>query len=379
MKKAGFLKPLPVPDRIWREISMDFITGLPESEGRTNLLVITERLSKGVILEAMSTIEAEDVAKVLLRTFYRQHGLPAAIVSDRGSQFTGALWTHLCGQLGIVRRLSTAFHPQTDGSTERMNQTVEVYLRTYTTKAQDNWVNLLPMAELAINNRDAQSIGVSPFFLGHGYHMETIQIAEPVRSAPTPRNPRERGEEIVQQLRRAREWAQTSMAVAQQEQEEAANRTRQQAPQFRVGDKVWLNLQNVRTTRPSKKLDWKNAKYTVTEVVGSHSYRLNMPPGIHNVFHSDLLRTAATDPLESQETDDEQPEPIQVDGENEYSVEAILDHRTARRGRGTREELLVKWTGYAQPTWEPRVNFEDTIALDAYEAPIGKEGGDVTG
>jgi hypothetical protein len=104
-----------------------------------------------------------------------------------------------------------------------------------------------------------------------------------------------------------------------------------------------------------------------------------MPPGIHNVFHSDLLRTAAIDPLELQETDDEQPEPIQVDGENEYSVEAILDHRTARRGRGAREELLVKWTGYAQPTWEPRVNFEDTVALDAYEASIGEEGGDVTG
>ena len=120
-RKAGFLKPLPIPNRLWREISMDFVTGLPESEGCTNLLVITDRLGKGVILEGMRTTEAEDVARVLLRTFYRQHGLPTAIVTDRGPQFTGALWTRFCELLSIVRRVSTAFHPQTDGSTERIN------------------------------------------------------------------------------------------------------------------------------------------------------------------------------------------------------------------------------------------------------------------
>ena len=206
---------------------MDFITGLPESEGCTNLLVITDRLGKGVILEGMRTIEAEDVARVLLRTFYRQHGLPTAIVTDRGSQFTGALWTQFCKLLTIVRRLSTAFHPQTDGSTERMNQTVETYLRTYINRAQDNWVELLPMAELAINNRNAQSTGVSPFFLSHGYHVEAIQLPDNVRPVVSARSPIERSEQIVQQLQKAREWAQTSIAVAQQEQEELANRTRQ--------------------------------------------------------------------------------------------------------------------------------------------------------
>lgn len=372
-RKAGFLKPLPIPDRLWREISMDFITGLPESEGCTNLLVITDRLGKGVILEGMRTIEAEDVARVLLRTFYRQHGLPTAIVTDRGSQFTGALWTQFCKLLTIVRRLSTAFHPQTDGSTERMNQTVETYLRTYINRAQDNWVELLPMAELAINNRNAQSTGVSPFFLSHGYHVEAIQLPDNVRPVVSARSPIERSEQIVQQLQKAREWAQTSIAVAQQEQEELANRTRQQAPQFKVGEKVWLNLQNVRTTRQSKKLDWKNAKYTVLEAIGTHSYRLDTPPGIHDVFHVDLLRTAATDPLDSQALDDQQPEPIQVDGEDEYGVEAILDHRTMRRGRGTREEVLVKWSGYAQPTWEPRTALEDTLALGAYELSQGQQ------
>jgi ribosomal protein L19 len=164
------------------------------------------------------------------------------------------------------------------------------------------------------------------------------------------------------------------MAVAQQEQEEAANRTRQQAPHFRVGDKVWLKLKNVRTTRPSKKLDWKNAKYTVTEVIGSHSYRLNTPPGIHNVFHSDLLCTASTDPLDSQVTDDAQPGPVIVGEEEEYEIERILGSKIVRRGRGLQKQYFVKWTGYAEPTWEPASALQDVAALDAYEAQI-KEGG----
>ena len=127
-RKQGFLKPLPVPNRLWSEISIDFITGLPLSDGCTNLAVITDRLGKGVILEPMRTTEAQDVAALFIRTFYRHHGLPTAIVSDRGTQFTSALWKRVCQLLGIVRRLSTAYHPETDGSTERMNQTVEIYV-----------------------------------------------------------------------------------------------------------------------------------------------------------------------------------------------------------------------------------------------------------
>ena len=89
------------------------------------------------------------------------------------------------------------------------------------------------------------------------------------------------------------------MALAQQAQEEYANKTRGQSVSYKVGDKVWLNLKNVRTDRPSKKLDAKHAKFTITEVISSHAYRLNTPGEIHNVFHSSLLRPAALDPLPS--------------------------------------------------------------------------------
>ena len=113
----------------------------------------------------------------------------------------------------------------------------------------------------------------------------------------------------------------------------------------------------------------------MTEVIGSHSYRLNTPSNIHNVFHSDLLRTASTDPLDSQISDDSQPGPVIVGNEEEYEIEKILKDRIIRIGKGSRKQYLVKWTGYAEPTWEPADALEDTAALAAYE----ERGGNVTG
>lgn len=349
-RKQGFLKPLPVPERIWSEISMDFITELPESNGCTNLLVITDRLGKGVILEGMKKITADALADVFIRSFYRHHGLPKAIVSDRGTQFVSAMWGRICNLLKIVRRLSTAFHPETDGSTERMNQTLETYLRMFVDWGQTNWATLLPLGELAINVREAASTGVSPFFLTHGYHMNPVEVHEEELSLSSGDSPIQRADRVVRRLREAAEWAQAAMATAQQTQEETTNRSRQQAPRFVVGDKVWLDLSKIRTSRCSKKLDAKYAKFSVIEVIGSHSFRLDTPPGIHNVFHSSKLRLAATDPLPSQDSTDIQPKPVLVGDELEYEVEKILKERVVRRGRGHIKQYLVKWTGYQRPT-----------------------------
>lgn len=367
-RRQGFLKPLPIPDRIWQEISMDFITDLPLSSGCTNLMVITDRLGKGVIFEALPNIEAETVARVFVQCYYRHHFVPRAIVSDRGTQFVGILWARVCQLLKIQRRLSTAYHPETDGATERMNQTLEAYLRTFVDFDQDNWVELLPFAELAINNRDAASTGVSPFFLSHGYNVELTQVSYDDLSTREGESPVQKADRIIGQLKRATEWAQSAMAVAQQVQEDSKNRTRQQATNFRVGDKVWLDLRDVRTRRPSKKLDVKYAKYTITEVISSHAFRLNTPPGIHNVFHSSKLKLASTDPLPSQQRTDAQPEPQIIGDQAEYEVEKILGERVVQRGRGQKTEYLVKWVGYREPTWEPVNALQDVAALDSYEA-----------
>lgn len=369
-RRHGLLKPLPIPDRMWRQVSVDFIEKLPLSEGCTNIMVIVDRLSKGVILEGLGNIGADSVARVFLGEFYRRHGLPDGIVSDRGPAFVSAVWKRVCQLLSIKRHLSTAYHPETDGGTERMNAVVEAYLRTFVDYQQSRWKELLPCAELALCNRDAASTGMSAFFLCHGYHLEPIRLAESVAERPTE-SPVARGERIVKKLADAQELAQASLASAQELQEHYSNEYRQSAPQYKVGDKVWLDLRNIRTDRPSKKLDARNAKYTVLEPVGSHAYRLDTPPGIHNVFHTWLIRPAADDPLPSQQQLDWQPPAIVgEDAESEYEVESILGERHRGRGRGRQRQVLVKWRGYIRPTWEPASALQDTAAMEDFEGRV---------
>ena len=263
-----------------------------------------------------------------------------------------------------------------------MNQTLETYLRNFVSHAQDDWYDLLPSAQLAISDRNAASTGISPFFLMHGYHLDHLNIREDLghttkgqknvtkqKNDGTTRDwrrtkisPIAEADDIVRKLRDAREWAQTSMAAAQQAQEENTNRHRQQAPHYKPGDKVWLTLKNITTDRPAKKLDAKQAKYTVIESVGSHSYRLDTPPGMHDVFHTQLLRPVANDPLTSQENDDSQPIPLLIgeNADNIYDVEDIRDEKTSKNGR---KKYLVKWKKWARPTWEPATALEDTTAL----------------
>ncbi|KAM4060442.1 reverse transcriptase (RNA-dependent DNA polymerase) [Hirsutella rhossiliensis] len=334
-KRRGLLKPLPIPDRIWSELSIDF------SNGSTNLMVVTDRLSKSVVLESLKDITAETTARALLRNVVQHHGVPRAIVTDRGTQFTSRLWQRLCELLRVKQRLSTAWHPETDGATERANQEVERYLRIFAAYAQDNWEELLPAAMMAINNHNSTSTGLSPFFITHGYHVDLIQVKEKLRTDGS----------IVQRFREATEWAQAAIASAQEQQEKNANSRRQPSDQFKPGDKVWLRLRNIRSNRPSKKLDWLSAKYTVLRPLG-HTRRLDTPPGIHNVFHVSLLRLAADDPLPSQTSDDYRPPAILTDDGELWKWKRFWTGRKSER--------------VESPTWEPVKYVADTIALASW-------------
>ena len=360
--RQGFLKPLPIPDRIWSEVSMDFITMLPISEKCGNIVVVTDRLSKGVIADGLEDIEAETVAKWFLRRYYPHHFLPRAIVSDRGAQFTGALWKRICDTLQIQRRLSTAFSPETDGSTERANEVVETVLRQLVDWSQDNWMEWLQIGVGAICGRNATSTGVAPFFMTHGWNQDLFDFDSTPKS--TRKSPVSQADDILRKLKEVREWAEAAMATAQEAQEKATNRRRTQAPQYHIGDKVWLSLENIRTDRPSKKLDQRYAMYTVLEALGSHAYRLDTPPGIHNAFHTRLLRPVISDPLPGQVIHEPQSPGIQQGEHVEYGVEEIVDQK---RGRGSSDRYLVRWVGYKKPTWEPYDFVKDIVAMDRWE------------
>jgi reverse transcriptase-like protein/integrase-like protein len=366
--KQGLLKPLPIPERIWSEIHIDFITELPPTgrDKATNLMGITDRLTKGVILEAMDDISAEAVARRLFWCYFPHHGIPTTITSDRGPQFVSDMWTHLCTLMGVKRRLSTAYHPQTDGGQERMNQEIEKMLRIWVTYAQSNWGDLLPVVTTALNNRDATATGISPFFFTHGYHMNPVQLKD---DRPAPKKPGQKiAEDFVARIQEASEWAQAAIAWTQDRQEQTANKHKKAAPNYKAGDWVYLDLRNVKTARPSKKLDWLHAKYRVVEQKSSHSYQLDVPGRIHPVFHVDLLRPAAANPLPSQKTEDSREGPVLVDGHEEWRVERILDEKLVGRGKRRSRKLLVKWVSYTTPTWEPVDNLKDTEAFQNWES-----------
>ncbi len=159
------LKPNETPERRWGMISMDFIMPLPKSEGYTGILVVMDRLTKMAhFIPIKKTIDSIETAQTLMKQVFKLHGLPDKIISDRGSQFASHVLQEMYKVLGITVALSTAYHPQTDGQTERVNQDLETYLRLFCTHQQDDWSTWLHLAEFAYNNRHHSTIKTSPFY-----------------------------------------------------------------------------------------------------------------------------------------------------------------------------------------------------------------------
>jgi hypothetical protein len=159
--------PLLPPSAPWQGITMDFVTDLPEStaSGYTGIAVIVDRLTKmAMYLPCRKDIDSPELARMFFEHVICKHGIPDNIITDRGPQFTSLFWDRVCSHLSIDHRLSTAFYPQTDGQTDRQNQTMEQYLCAFCNYEQDNWVELLPLAEFAYNNSMHASTRMTPFW-----------------------------------------------------------------------------------------------------------------------------------------------------------------------------------------------------------------------
>ena len=181
----GLLKPLSVPERPWKMISMDFIVELPRSEGFTTIFVVVDRLSKMAhFLPMRGTPSASETARMFIKEIVRLHGVPANIVSDRGVQFTSRFWRALCEALNIGLSFSSAYHPQSNGQTERTNQTVEQYLRCFSSFSQEDWASLLPLAEFAYNNSIHSATRQSPFYANYGFHPLFMSNSVPESTVP---------------------------------------------------------------------------------------------------------------------------------------------------------------------------------------------------
>lgn len=165
----GYLQPLPIPERVWSEISMDFIVGLPKSQGKYVIFVVVDRLSKYAHFMALShPYTSCCVAQMSLDSIYKLHGLPNSIVSDRDSVFLSHFWQSLFKLLKVDLKMSTAYHPQTDGQTEVVKKCLECFLRCMTGERSKEWVQWLPLAELWYNTNKNSSTNVTPFEVVYG-------------------------------------------------------------------------------------------------------------------------------------------------------------------------------------------------------------------
>lgn len=357
-RHQGLLQPLPIPERPWQDISVDFITHLPASSGFDAIFVVVDRLTKmRHYVPCYMTDSAEEAARLFTREIYRLHGAPTSIVSDRDVRFVNSFWEHLSNRLQLDTRLTVAHRPQGDGQTERMNAVLEQHLRAYISYLQDDWADWLPLAEFSANSLRSETTGITPFFANYGFHPRLGIEPHEVPDTPAAR----RADTFADHMSTILEFLREQTLLAQARYEDSANKSRSTAPKFEVNQLVWLNAKNIKTLRPRKKLDWKNlGPFPIAEVLGPYTYRLKLPLSltIHDVFNVDQLYLAADNPLPGQIV--EPPPPVLVEQTPEYEVAEVLDCR--RKGRGF--QYLIRWTGYDDPTFESaRVIFEDVPEL----------------
>jgi len=356
--RHGINMLLEIPSRPWEGVTMDFVTDLPEStaSGYTEILVIVDRLTEmAIYLPCRKDIDSPELARPFFEHVICKGGVADKIVTDRSTQFTSRFWTRVCSHWSTDNRLSTAFHPQTDGQTERQNQTMGQYLRAFCNYEQDNSVELLPLADFAYNNAIHASTRMTPFWANYQYH--------PVVQFKAPKQPSSLKSQI-QADTFAAGLEETHQTLRKNLQEAQARQTKYAGSKlvvFEVVDKVWLSTRHFQTTRPSKKLDYKRTGlYTVSKVINKNVYKLDLPYTIrkHNVFQVSLL-DHYTPPTAGQPPSE--PQPTIVDDSDKWEVDRILD--STRRYR--KLHYLVQWAGYiyVRTSWEPAENLGNAQEL----------------
>src|SRR4051812_5808153 len=244
----GLLKQLPIPERPWNSISMDFIETLLTSNDYNAILVIVDRLTKqSIFIPTSNTCTSKDLAQLFVLHVFSKHGVPEHITSDRGSEFVSRFFRSLGTALNMKLHFTSGYHPQGNGQTERTNQTLEQYLRIFCNYQQDNWSPLLPIAEFAYNNAPSATTGISPFFANKGY-LPNIRVY-PERNIASSR-----ARNFVVDLDELHSKLKSAISDAQKRYQASADTRRIPPPDFKVGQQAFVKAQFFRTTRPSKKL-----------------------------------------------------------------------------------------------------------------------------
>lgn len=350
VKSPGLLQPLAIPHEPWRDIAMDFITGLPKSKGFEVIWVLVDRFSRyGHFLPLSHPISAKGLASVFFEQIYRLHGLPETIVSDRDSLFLSEFWQSLFKLSGTRLHMSTAYHPQSDGSTERVNQCLEQYLRSMTSETPKNWAMWLPSAEWWYNTTFHTTLQATPYQIVYGTKPRHLPWQSRAHTNLHSL------EEFLVAKQMQWERLKELLAVAQVKMKQHAD-TKRSFRSFQQGEWVYLRLQTYRQVTVAIRKNLKLAAkyfgpYEILEKVGSVAYKLALPSTsrVHPVFHVSQLKKAVGQHKVLQHLP-------QVNDQGAFDLVPLrhLDSRQILRNSKVVYQLLIQWKGCSveEATWE---------------------------
>ncbi|KAG7583636.1 Ribonuclease H-like superfamily [Arabidopsis suecica] len=369
---SGLIQSLPMPEWKWDHVTMDFVTGLPRSPAKHDAVwVVVDRLTKSAHFVAVSETDgAERIAAKYIEEIVRLHGVPVSIVSDRDTRFTSHFWKAFQKALGTRVNMSTAYHPQTDGQSERTIRTLEDMLRACALDWGGSWEKHLTLVEFAYNNSYQASIGMSPYEALYGRACRTPLCWTPVGERMLF------GPKIVDETNEKMKFLKVKLKEAQDRQKSYADKRRKEL-EFKVGDLVYLKAVTYkgdgRFSKRKKLSPRYVGPYKVIERVGPVAYKLELPPKLdafHKVFHVSQLRKCLS---ERDEAVADVPPELQENLTVKAKPIRIID-RMEKGTRGKRINMVkVLWDcgGREEATWET----ENKIRADFSEwyKEMGKE------
>ncbi len=352
-RPAGLLQPLKVPEWKWEEISMDFIVGLPRTQsGHDSIWVIVDRLTKVAhFIPVKESYQGPKLAELYMTRIVCLHGVPKKIVSDRGTQFTSRFWERLHDSLGTHLNFSSAYHPQTDGQTERINQILEDMLRACALESGQSWDKNLPYAEFSYNNSYQASLRMSPFEALYGRKCRTPLFWNQTGESQVF------GPDILREAERQVQQIRDTLKAAQSRQKSYSDNRRRELT-FNEGDHVYLKVSPMRGTRRFKLKGKLSPRfvgpYQILSRKGKVAYQLELPSqlsGVHDVFHVSQLKKCLRVPEEQLPLEDlDVKENLSY---TEYPTKILETSHRVTRNRSVRM-CKVQWNHHFEDeaTWE---------------------------
>ena len=362
-RRTGMLQSLPIPDKCWQHVTMDFLTSLPESEGKNAIYVVVCRLSnRAVYIPTRKEVTAKETARLFFDHVVRYFSVPETIVSDRDPRFTSDFWQEMMAIMGVKLCMTVARRPQSDGRSERQIRTLEDSLRCLTSYYGDDWAGLLPTIEYAHACLASASARLSPFQIDTGRQPSAVIRLQDVPNAPTNDS-----FSLLRERERVIAMAKRNLKEAQARQAKYYNKSRRVCD-IEVNDYVYIDATVLNATAivqpdydptkdptKNKLLPRWIGPFRVTHKLNSTVFKLELPPALsrrHPSFNADQLRVAIRNPVFFKNRALSKAAPVLYDeqGERIYVLERLLQ----RMRRRNQTFYLCKWLGLpdSENSWE---------------------------